>query len=169
MLHALHQQIAGSTLCHPDEDLAAFSPDAIAGVIEEILEGDSNYVALVEMKSKCFYVTLTQDMELVGEFGEYQEIIIEEDPQLFKASIPDASYRCQLLLHDGEALDSVNYAFYVVASLRKVNLCRACSRWVVDTGTEPFCNCNFGLAKSALDYRGGCASKDNIQSRVPRT
>lgn len=36
-------------------------------------------------------------MELVGEFGEHQEIIIEEDPEVFKASIPDVSYRCLLL------------------------------------------------------------------------
>lgn len=33
-------------LCHPDEDLTAFSSDAIAGAIEETPEGNSNYVAL---------------------------------------------------------------------------------------------------------------------------
>ncbi len=32
-------------LCPPNKALAAFSPDAIAGVIEETLEGNSNYVA----------------------------------------------------------------------------------------------------------------------------
>ena len=105
-------------LCHPDEDLAAFSLDAMADVIEETLEGNSNYVALVEMKSKCSEVTLTHDMEVVGEFGEYQEINIDDNPQLFKGSIPDASYRCQLL--HGIASGSVNHAVYVVASLRKI-------------------------------------------------
>jgi hypothetical protein len=79
-------------LCHPNEDLAAFSPDAMAGVIEGTPEGNSNYVALVEMKSKCSEMTLSQEMELVGDFGEDQEINIEDGPQLFKASIPDASY-----------------------------------------------------------------------------
>ena len=37
---------------HLEEDKAAFSPDAIAGIIEEILEGVATCVALVEMKSK---------------------------------------------------------------------------------------------------------------------
>ena len=108
----------GLVLCHPDEDLAASSPDAMAGVIEETPEGDSNCVALAEMKSKCSEVTLTQEMNFVGEFGEYQEINIEEDSQLLKASIPDALYRCQLL--HGMASGSVNHTFYVVASLRKI-------------------------------------------------
>jgi hypothetical protein len=82
-------------LCHPDEDSAAFSPDAMACVIEETPEGDSNCVALAEMKSKCSEVTLTQEMNFVGEFGESQEINIEEDPQQLNASIPNALYRCQ--------------------------------------------------------------------------
>lgn len=38
-------------LCHPDENLAAYPPDAIAGVVEALPEGKSCFVALVEMKS----------------------------------------------------------------------------------------------------------------------
>ena len=47
-------------LCHRDEKLAAFSPDAIAGVVQESLtEGTTRrYAALVEMKSKCSQTTL---------------------------------------------------------------------------------------------------------------
>ena len=126
--------------------------------------GCSNYVALVEMKSKCSEVTLTHDMEVVGEFGEYQEINIDDNPQLFKGSIPDASYRCQLL--HGIASGSVNHAVYVVASLRKI-ICVVHDR-VGLLIREQYLSAiaNYGLATSALDYRGGCASKDNIQSRV---
>ena len=39
-------------LCHNDEKLAAFSPDGIAGVVEESQSDPLHYVALVEMKSK---------------------------------------------------------------------------------------------------------------------
>lgn len=79
-------------LCHPLEDVAASSPDAIAGNDdEETPDGKSYFVALVEMKSKCSKVTLTREMELVDEFRKYQEINIEEDPEVFKASIPDVS------------------------------------------------------------------------------
>ena len=57
-------------------------------------------------------------MELIALFGEYQEIDIDDDPAMFKASIPDASYRCQLL--HGMAAGILKHAFYVVASLRKI-------------------------------------------------
>jgi hypothetical protein len=70
------------------------------------------------MKSKCSAATLTQEMELIALFGEYQEIDIDDDPAMFKASIPDASYRCQLL--HGMAAGILKHAFYVVASLRKI-------------------------------------------------
>jgi len=70
------------------------------------------------MKSKCSAETLTQEMELIALFGEYQEIDIDDDPAMFKASIPDASYRCQLL--HGMAAGILKHAFYVVASLRKI-------------------------------------------------
>ena len=106
-------------LCHADEELAAFSPDAIAGVLVDGLpSGPTRYVALVEMKSKCSQATLTQEHKLIAEFGEYQEINAEEDPELFKRSIPDASYRCQLL--HGMASGALDHAFYVVALLRKI-------------------------------------------------
>ena len=84
-------------LCHPDENLAAFSPDAIAGVVEELAEGPSRFVALVEMKSKCTAATLTREMSFLGVLGEYQDINADEDPKLFKTSFPDALYRCQHL------------------------------------------------------------------------
>jgi hypothetical protein len=86
-------------LCHRDEKLAAFSPDAIAGVVDKSTSAGTTrrYVALVEMKSKCSQATLGRENQLIAEFGAYQEINAEEDPQLFQASIPDSSYRCQLL------------------------------------------------------------------------
>ena len=107
-------------LCHRDEKLAAFSPDAIAAVVEESLSAGTTrrYVALVEMKSKCSQATLGRENQLIAEFGAYQEINADEYPQVFQASIPDLSYRCQLL--HGMASGSLNHAFYVVASLRKI-------------------------------------------------
>jgi hypothetical protein len=81
-------------------------------------EGPLRFVALVEMKSKCTSTTLTQQMSLDGVFGECQEINVDKDPKLFKASISDASYRCQLL-HD-MASGTLKDAFYDVASLRKI-------------------------------------------------
>ena len=80
-------------LCTKDEKLAAFSPDGIAGVVEESQSDRSRYVALVEMKSKCSTeATLRAENELVAQFGEYQEIDAVKNPELFKASIPEASY-----------------------------------------------------------------------------
>ena len=107
-------------LCHPNEKLTAFSPDAIAGVLVEDLlpSSPTSFVASVEMKSKCSQVTLTQENKLIAEFGEYQEINDKEDPELLKRSITDASYWCQLL--HGMASSALNHAFYVVASLRKI-------------------------------------------------
>jgi hypothetical protein len=106
--------------CHRDEKLAAFSPDAIAGVVDKSTSAGTTrrYVALVEMKSKCSQATLGRENQLIAEFGAYQEINAEEDPQLFQASIPDLSYRCQLL--HGMASGGLDHAFYVVASLRKI-------------------------------------------------
>ncbi len=96
-----------------------FYPDTIAGVlVEDLSRGPTRYVALVEMKSRCSLATLTQQSKLIAEFGEYQEINAEEDPELFKRSIPDASYRCQLLY--GTASGALDHALYVVASLRKI-------------------------------------------------
>jgi hypothetical protein len=57
-------------------------------------------------------------MELISLYGEYQEINAEEDPMSFKSSIPDTSYRCQLL--HGMASGGLNDAVYVVASLQKI-------------------------------------------------
>lgn len=79
-------------LCHKDDNKAAFSPDAIAGVNFESPRGGRRFVALVEMKSKCSDSTLSAEMELLRHFGEYQEIDAEQDPMSFKLSIPDASY-----------------------------------------------------------------------------
>jgi hypothetical protein len=106
--------------CHPNEKLAAFSPDAIAGVLVEDLPPSSpkSYVAFVKTKSKCSQATLTQENKLIVEFGEYQEINAEEDPDLFKRIIPDVSYRCQLL--HGMASGALDHAFDVVASLHKI-------------------------------------------------
>jgi hypothetical protein len=70
------------------------------------------------MKSKCSQATLGRVNQLIEEFGAYQEINAEEDPQLFQASIPDLSYRCQLL--HGMASGGLDHAFFVVASLRKI-------------------------------------------------
>ena len=58
------------------------------------------------------------ESEQVAQFGEYQEINTVKNPELFKASIPEASYRCQLLHR--MARGGLDNAFYVVASsLRK--------------------------------------------------
>ena len=105
-------------LCHKDDNNAAFSPDAIAGVNLESALGGSRYVALVEMKTKCSDATLSAETELAKQYGEFQEIDVERDPMSFKVSIPDASYRCQLL--HGMASGCLNDALYVVASLRKI-------------------------------------------------
>jgi hypothetical protein len=75
--------------CHPGENLAAFSPEAVAGVVDELPEGPSRFVALVEMKSKCTAATLTREMSLIGVFREYQvKNVLDEDPKLFKAKLP---------------------------------------------------------------------------------
>jgi hypothetical protein len=71
------------------------------------------------MKSKCSQATLTQENQLIAEFGEYQEINAEEDPEMFKRSIPYASYQYQLL-HGMASAGALNHAFYVVASLQKI-------------------------------------------------
>ena len=108
-------------LCHNDEKLAAFSPDGIAGVVVKsasLPDDPLHYVALVEIKSKCTEETLRAENQLVAQFGEYQEINAVLNPELFKASIPEASYRCQLL--HGMACGGLDNAFYVVASLRKI-------------------------------------------------
>jgi hypothetical protein len=70
------------------------------------------------MKSKCSDSTLSAEMELMRQYGEFQEIDAECDPLSFKLSIPAASYRCQLL--HGMASGSLDDAFYVVASLREI-------------------------------------------------
>jgi hypothetical protein len=154
-------------LCHPNEKLTAFSPDAIAGVlVDKLPSGPTCYVALVEMKSKwCSQVTLAQENNLIAEFGEYQEIDAEEDPELFKQSIPDALYRYQLL--HGTASGALNHAFFVVESLAtENNPCRSCSNWVPDMRTGPNCDYKFESATSKLDRSENCAS-NNIQNTVP--
>ena len=105
-------------LCHHDERLAAFSSDGIAGVVEDSEWASLRYPSLVEMKSKCTEATLHAEKELVDEFGECQEINAVKNPDLFKAIIPEASYRCQLL--HGMACGGLENGFYVVASLRKI-------------------------------------------------
>ncbi len=106
-------------MCNADDTNAAFLPDAIAGIADFLPDGTStSAVALVEMKSKCSQATLAEEMELIALYGEYQEINAEEDPMSFKSSIPDTSYRCQLL--HGMASGGLNDAMYVVASLRKI-------------------------------------------------
>ena len=79
-------------LCHKDDKNAAFSPDAIAGVKFESPVGSRRFVALVEMKSKCSHNTLSAEMEMMRQYGEFQVIDAEQDPMSFKLSIPDAAY-----------------------------------------------------------------------------
>jgi hypothetical protein len=144
-------------MCNADDTNAAFSPDGIAGIADTSPDGSlSSAVALVEMKSKCSQATLSEEMELVTLYGEYQEINAEEDPMSFKSSIPDISYRCQLV--HGMASAGLDNAFYVVASLRKIirvvrvrisnlirgqymsaiaDLGRQHLRWIVDGGVVP--------------------------------
>ena len=57
-------------LCHHGEMMAAFSPDGIAGVVENSNWASLRYAALVEMKSKCTEATLHAEKELVDEFIE---------------------------------------------------------------------------------------------------
>jgi hypothetical protein len=144
-------------MCNADDTNAAFSPDAIAGIADFSPDGlSTSAVALVEMKSKCSQATLAEEMELIALYREYQEINAEEDPMSFKSSIPDTSYRCQLL--HGMASGGLNDAMYVVASLRKIirvvcvrissqiqgqymsaiaNLGRQHLGWIVDGGVVP--------------------------------
>ena len=106
-------------LCNADDTNTAFSPDAVEGIPDFSPDGAStSAVVLVEMTSKCSQAALSEDMELVSLYGEYQEINAEEDPMSFKSSIPDTSYRCQLL--HGMASGGLNDAVYVVASLQKI-------------------------------------------------
>ncbi len=114
------------------------------------------------MKSKCSQATLTQENKLIAEFGEYQEINAEEDPELFKRSIPDASYQYQLL--HVMASGNLNHAFYVVASLRKI--IRVVHVRVGSLIREQFLSVISNLGRPELDRRGGRAS-NNIQSCVP--
>jgi hypothetical protein len=78
---------------HQDERLAVFSPDGIASVVEELQSDPLHYVSLVvQIKSKCTEAALRAENKLVAQFGEYQGIRAVENPELFKASIPEASY-----------------------------------------------------------------------------
>jgi hypothetical protein len=54
--------------------------------------------------------------ELVALYGDYQEIEMDMDPERFKALIPEAEYRCQLL-HGMTSGGWQDDAFYVFASL----------------------------------------------------
>jgi hypothetical protein len=72
-------------LCHPNQKLAAFSPDAIARVlVDKLPSGPTSHVALVEMKSKCSQAILAQENTLFAEIGDYHEINAKEDLELFK-------------------------------------------------------------------------------------
>jgi hypothetical protein len=79
-------------LCHKDDNNAAFLPDAIAGVTLQLPRERQQYVALVELKSKCSDATLSAEVELARLYGEYQEIEAEQNPLSFHMSIPEASY-----------------------------------------------------------------------------
>jgi hypothetical protein len=111
-------------------------------------------------------------MELIALYGEYQEINAEEDPMSFKSSIPNTSYRCQLL--HGMASGGLNDAMYVVASLRKIirvvcvrissqirgqymsaiaDLGRQHLGWILDGGVVPEMECE--AMSHAVDQHSG--------------
>ena len=152
-------------LCHPEEDLAAFSPDAITGVVEETPEGKSHFVALVEIKSKCSEVILTREKELVGEFGEYEEINIEEDPEVFKKRVP----RCVVLVPTspwhGFGLFKPRLLRCCIAA--EDNPCGLSSHWVLETRIVSFCDCKSGTATWIFNGLRRGLSSSGIQSRVP--
>ena len=105
-------------LCNKDNiKNAAFSPDGIAWAVDVLADDteESRILALVEMKSKCSNATLLAEKELVTLYEDYLEIYVDMDPERFKALIPEATYRCQLL--HGMASKELDDALYVVASL----------------------------------------------------
>jgi hypothetical protein len=111
-------------LCAKDTFYAAFSPDGIVVVKhnEELHQGDdeapTNFLALVEIKSKCTNATVQKETALAAAYGVFRTVVAFIDVEEFKQCVPEASYRCQLL--HGMACGSLQDAFYVVASLSRI-------------------------------------------------
>jgi hypothetical protein len=70
------------------------------------------------MKSKCKPATEQTEIDLAQRFGPYHCVILPEMTEQFKETIPDCSYRVQIL--HGLACAMTDDSFYVVASLRKI-------------------------------------------------
>lgn len=98
-----------------DDPNAAFSPDGIAVFVSPMR---GRFITLVEVKSKCTAATERAEIAIASYFGQYHCINAAEDVMVFKQSIPDASYRAQLV--HGMCCAGVNDAIFVVASLRKI-------------------------------------------------
>jgi hypothetical protein len=98
-----------------DDQNAAFSPDGIAVCVSPMR---GRFIVLVEIKSKCTAQTEQAEIAIALRFGQYHCINAIEDAMVFKESIPDASYRGQLI--HGMCCAGVNDAIFVVASLRKI-------------------------------------------------
>lgn len=98
-----------------DDRNAAFSPDGI-GVFISPMRG--RFIVLVEIKSKCTAQTEQAEIAIALRFGQYHCVNAVEDAMVFKESIPDASYRGQLI--HGMCCAGVHDAIFVVASLRKI-------------------------------------------------
>jgi hypothetical protein len=98
-----------------DDRNAAFSPDGIAVFVSPMR---GRFIVLVEVKSKCTAQTEQAEIAIALRFGQYHCVNAVEDAMVFKESIPDASYRGQLV--HGMCCAGVIDAIFVVASLRKI-------------------------------------------------
>jgi hypothetical protein len=74
------------------------------------------FITLVEVKSKCTLHTEQAELTIAMHYGQYHSVNAMDDSMAFKESIPDATYRGQLV--HGMCCAGVNDAIFVVASLR---------------------------------------------------
>ena len=100
---------------------AAFSPDAIAVAVNEVIFDEEGILFLVEIKSKCTPATVIKETALARTYGTCPSVYVAfTDPMNddFKYMIPEPEYRCQLV--HGIASGNLQHAFYVVGSLHKI-------------------------------------------------
>ena len=102
-------------LCSKRRFYAAFSPD---GIVVAVSPTFGNVVALLELKSKISRQTERQEEKLSDTYGRMFVVNASLDSIAFKKAIPDRGHRGQLV--HGMASGNLRFAFYVVASLRKI-------------------------------------------------
>jgi SAP domain len=84
-------------LCAKDTFYAAFSPDGIVVVKhdEELHQGNeafTNFLAMVEIKSKCTNVTVQKEKALAARYGAFRTVLAFADIEEFKQCVPEACY-----------------------------------------------------------------------------